>query len=147
MVDEQVVTSQEELKQIEADIQKARDSIVSKETSALIAKAKEEAKKEAEKEFLTNSKIKELEDEKEKLRQEQVNKEREAATQLEALKKKVDELTSSKAPINFKDPFRPAGSQQNNNQGQSLNLTEEQINNIEFESGKAFFGDEFAQEK
>ena len=56
-----------ELEAINADIEKAKGALVSKGTEELIQKAKEEARKEAEKEFLVNQRIKEIETQKAEL--------------------------------------------------------------------------------
>lgn len=87
------------------EIDKANKKIISDEVAQLIAKEKEEARKLAEKEFLINQKLKEKEQEIESLKQAQKDKELKAAQELEALKRKVDELASTKQPMNIVNPF------------------------------------------
>ena len=130
--------SAEEKAQMEKEIAEAKEKLVSKETSEEIQKAKEEAKKEAEKEFATNQRIKELEEEKNKLAEDQKQKEKEAAEKLEALKKRLDEMATSQQPVNFENPF-----QNNNNQPNETIMTEEDVRTIEKDSARAFFGSDY----
>ena len=136
-----VELSEEEKSNLQKDIQSARSNIVSKETEGLIQNAKEEAKKEAEKEFATNAKIKELTEQNEKLKSEQVEKEKAAAEKFDALQSKVDELITSKAPVRTEDPFKPIEKAKN----EVDRMSPEQVNDIESASARAFFGEDYDQ--
>lgn len=124
---------------INKDIKSAKDSLVSKDTEAKIQAAKEEAKKEAEKEFQTNQKLQELEEQNKKLQEEKENKEKEAAEKISKIQSKVDELISSKAPVNKDDPF--SNGEGNDKKGIDQ-WTDEEVNKLEEEHAKAFFGEE-----
>lgn len=123
---------------INNDINSAKESLVSKDTEAKIKAAKEEARKEAEKEFMTNQEIQKLKEENARLQQEREAKETEAAEKISAIQSKVDELVGSKAPSNNEDPF----SNQNKDRKGIDNWTEEEVNNYEEKHAKAFFGEE-----
>ena len=134
--------SEEEIKQMEADIAKARADLVSPDTEQKIKQAKEEAKAEAEKEFLVNQKIKELEEEKTKLLEAQKSKEEETAKQLEGFKEKIDSLTSSQQPIRGDDPFKKQKNNDGDNpEGNVDKWTDDKVNDFERQSGSAFFGE------
>lgn len=139
MADEPILTPEEKAA-MQKDIDDAKKSLVSDDTAKAIEKAKSEAKAEAEKEFLVNQKIKELEEEKEKLKQEQITKEKESAKQLEELTKKVDDMTTSKAAINTQDPFK-AGNNTVDLKSQVEKLSDEQALEIENEASRDFWGD------
>jgi len=130
--------SAEEKAAIEKEIAEAQEKLVSKDTQNEIAKAKEEAKKEAEKEFTTNQKIKELEEEKKKAEEERIAKEKESAEKLDALKKRLDEMATSQQPVNLDNPFN-----ENNKGNKEVNMTDEDVKNIEVESARAFFGNDY----
>jgi multidrug efflux pump subunit AcrA (membrane-fusion protein) len=124
-----------ELAAINADIASAQSALVSKGTEELIQKAREEARKEAEKEFLVNQRIKEIETQKAELQKRLEDKEKASAEELDKLKTKVNELVSSRASIQVQDPFRNPV-----NTGQEL--SEEKITQIEVASARAFWGDD-----
>jgi len=125
-----------ELAEINADIEKAKSSLVSKGTEELIQKAKEEAKKEAEKEFAVNQRIKEIETQKAELQKKLEDKEKSSAEELEKLKSKVNELVSSRASIQVQDPFKKP-----ENQNTDF-MSDEKISQIEVASARAFWGDD-----
>lgn len=130
--------SEEELSQITNDIKKAREGLVSKEVEQKINQVKEEAKREVEKEFLMNDKIKQAEMEKAQLQAEMEKIQKQSAEELERLKSKVDELISSKAPVKTDDPFKKHTDIKN-----SIDfLSDEQVSDIEEASARAFWGDE-----
>jgi len=98
--------TQDEIDAIQAEIDKANEKMVSEDIQKRIAEERDAAKKEAEKEFLTNLRIKELEKEKEELKKQQEQREREAAQQLELLKQKVNELAAARAVVKEDNPFK-----------------------------------------
>ena len=134
MVEEQTKVSEEELAKIKQDLQSANTNIVSAEVQKQIDDAKAQAKVEAEKEFATNQKIKELEEEKAKLKAEQEAKEKDAAEQLAKLTEKVNDLTSSKAPAKSDSPFESTNETPNS----GFKPTEEDADEIEKASMEVF---------
>ena len=131
----------EEKAAIQKDIDDANKTLVSDDTRVAIEKAKVEAKAEAAKEFEVNAKIKELEAEKEKLKQDQIIKEKEAAEKLVELTNKVNEMTTSRAAINTQDPFK-SNTTPSDMKSRVENLTEEDAKDIENEASRQFWGDE-----
>lgn len=124
--------SQEELSALKKDIESAKSVLSSKEAEDKLQKAKEEGRLEAEKELrlqqaLETEKSKAIELEK-KLK----DKELESAKQLEALQKRVDDIVSSKGVI--------SNSSVNTGGHPVDKLTEEQVNRVEENSARAFFG-------
>jgi hypothetical protein len=127
----------EEEKKILEEIQKAKASLVSKETEDKIAKAKQEERARVEQEIKEKqereSKEKELADLKAKLEQQ----ERASADRLEALQKKVDELITSRAPIRQEDPFK---NETRSKPGLDIdNMSEEELEKLEEELKRQFF--------
>lgn len=118
------------IEDLHKEIDAANKKLVSDEVSTLIAKEREAARKEAEKEFLVNQKLKEKEQELENFKKAQLEKERQASEQLEMLRRKVDELASSKAPINVQNPFN-SPSQPKDTKPAVLNMTEEELEVVE----------------
>ena len=100
--------SEEDIKKLSDDIDNAKSTLVSKETQSAIEKAKADAKAEAEKEFTTNQKIKELEEQKQQLEASVKAKEESAAQELEKLKQAVNEMKASKAVVQQDNPFQNA---------------------------------------
>jgi hypothetical protein len=131
--------AQEEIDKLTKEIEEANKKIVSSEVAETIRKEKEVAKKEAEVEFAKNQKIKELEEQLKKEKEQKELFEKSAAAQLEALKTKLDSLISAKAVANTENPFK----KENDVKPQfSLDkLTEEQVNDIEYNSFIAFMED------
>jgi len=126
----------EELDALNREIEEANKTLVSEDVAKVIKLEKEAAKKEAEKEFLVNQRVKDLEAEKDALVKAKEQSEKEAAEKLEALTKKVNSLVSSQAPVKNENPFnepQPA-------QAPSDNLTKEQMDNIEEASMVEMFG-------
>lgn len=128
--------TEEELNEIEQDISKAREKLVSKETQSEIEKAKEQAKQEAQKEMENKQELERLSKEKEELQEKLKQKEQASSEELEKLKKKIDDLTESKATISEQNPFKEGGRNPDN-------MSDEEIKEIEHRSGIAFFGEEF----
>jgi len=125
-----------ELEELNREIEAANKKLVSDEMSKTIAAEREAAKLEAQKEFMVNQKIKDLEAEKEKIQKEKEDAERKSAEQLNVLKTKVDSLISTKAVVSTENPFRnePVESQK-----VSVDrLTDEQVDDIERNSFEAF---------
>lgn len=130
---EQDVLNNEDLDKLEKDMDNARNTLVSKETEDKIAQAKEEAKKEAEKEFLVNQRIKELEEEKVKLAEDKAKKEEEVAKQLEEMKEKLNAAITSRAVPTANNPFNDKPSSSNIDK-----LSDDEVNQIEQASYLAF---------
>jgi transketolase len=137
------VVTKEELAQLNKDTEQALNKLGDKLQQDTIAKAKVEAKAEAKQEFEIASKLAE---------QERVNKELQAkleatqkatSEQLAALQKKVDESIGSRAVINPKNPF--VHEQQKDTSANHVidSLSEDQINEVEEASARAFFGEEY----
>jgi uncharacterized protein YhaN len=133
------VLTEEEKNQINRDIDDARSKIVSRDVDAKIQQAKEEARREAEKELGMKQKLDELEKAKKELESKMETKEKEYAESFGKLKTKVDELVSSKAPIQMENPFSApqAGAQAIDR------MTDDQIEKIEDSSAREFFGPDY----
>jgi uncharacterized protein (DUF3084 family) len=128
--------SQADIDELNAEIEKLNKEIVSEDTAKLIAVEKEKAKKEAEKEFLVNQRIKEMEQEKEAMKKEREESERRSAEQLQALKTKIDSLSASRAVVKNDNPF--AEPSNNPPSPSQTNLTDEQVSDIERASFELF---------
>jgi hypothetical protein len=123
-----------DIEAINKDIEDAKNKLVSKDTEAKILQAKEEAKKEAAKEFEVNARIKELEEDKKKLQESIELKEKEAAEKIANLAQKVNNYVESKAVIN----------KQNSPLDKTIDLdkvSDEDIDKIEQESFNAFINE------
>jgi hypothetical protein len=96
----------EEIEKLNKEIEEAKKQMVSEDVEKKIMAEREAAKKEAEKEFLVNQKIKDLEREKLELQQKNEAVQRQTSQQLESLKAQVDRLMSSKAVITQDNPFK-----------------------------------------
>jgi len=134
---ESVLTDQE-LAAVNAEIEKAKQSLSSKEVTDAVLKVREEVKREAEENKLKQEveaeriRAKELED---KLK----TKEIEAAQKLAEIQKRVDELISSKAVVSGSNPII---SQIN---GHPIDrLSDDQINNIEKRAAREYFGERYS---
>lgn len=97
-----------DLDALRKEIDQASNSIVSEDVRKLIEAEREEARKQAMKEAENSQYLKEKEAEIAQLKKEQEEKERKSAEQLDALKKKIDELASSKQVVNNDNPFKSA---------------------------------------
>jgi hypothetical protein len=128
--------TKEDLEQLKADIEKAQGTI----GSEAIQKAKEEARKEAEKEMAVQKKLEEQE-RKLKEAQEVIEKQKaDAQKQLEMLQKRVDEMAASKAVVPSDDPFKNGSS---STQAKSVDQwPEDRVAQFEEESKRVFFGDD-----
>lgn len=133
--------SEDEVKAIQEDINKAKSSLVSKETDDQIAKAKEQARLEAEKEFTTNQKIQELKAENERIQSEKLEKEKEFADKFSQMNEKINEMIGSKQPVVPENPFK--GNQSTGpNQVNVESLSDDAVNAIEEKSAELFFGED-----
>lgn len=131
--------SKEEIKAIEDGISNAEKTLVSEETQSVIAKAKEEAKQEALKEVEVQKELEKRDKELQELKQKMQEQEKAASEQLQNLKKSVDDMKGSQAIVNADDPFTKQSSQ-----GSSVdNWSEEKINDVEQDSARAFFGNDY----
>lgn len=125
--------TEDEIAAIEAELNKVSKQVVSEDIQKRLEEERKKAREEAEKEFATNQRIKELEAEKEALRKQQEDKEREAARQLEELKQKVNSLVAARAVAQDNNPFKqtPETPKQND-------FSDEMIDEIEKASFDAF---------
>jgi len=139
MTDKNDEISEEEQKAIEADIAKARSSLVSKEMEERLERVKQEATAQATKEAEIKHQLEESQRKQKELEEQMRNKEAEYAKSFDALKSKVDEMTSSKAPVNIQDPFKQPTNGTNPNDVDSWD--DEKVDQVEEESARAFFGD------
>jgi len=98
--------TQDEIDAINREIEEANKKLISEDVSELIKKEKELAKKEAEKEFLVNQKVKDLEAQLLKEQEAKKDAERQTAAQLQALMEKVNALTAAKAVVQNDNPFK-----------------------------------------
>jgi len=112
------------------DIDALNKKLVSEDVAQLLSQERAKAKAEAEKEFLVNAKLKEKDQELENLKKAQLEKERSAAEQLDALRKKVDELASSKQPVNMHNPFNSLPSQKDDKPS-VLKMKEDELEVVE----------------
>lgn len=127
----------DELEELNREIEEASKSLVSEDVAKVIKLEKEAAKKEAEKEFLTNQRVKELEAEKLALQKEKEQAEKEAAAKLDALTQRVNGLISSRAPVQAESPFNaPALAEESTSID---NISDEQAKEIELASMEAFW--------
>ncbi len=118
--------------ELHKEIDAANKKLVSEEVSQIIAREKEAARKEAEKEFLVNQKLKDKEQEIEAMKKAQLEKERQASEQLEMLKRRLDELASTKQPVAIQNPFAGQPSSQHATQSHSiLDLPESSLDEVE----------------
>ena len=140
MSEEKPTFTKEELEQIDKDLTTAREKLVSKETQSEIDKARGQAKEEAKKEFELQRKLEDLEREKKELEARVQKSEEASSAELDKFKQRLDELTESKATIAEQNPFKQ------NQHKSPENMTDEDISEIERESGIAFFGEEFARD-
>ena len=124
------------IEDLHKEIDAANKKIVSEDVSKLLEQERAKAKAEAEKEFHINQKLKEKEAELEALKKAQLEREKEAATQLEMLRRKVDELASSKQPISIQNPFNTSQSQKDDKPS-ILKMKEEELEAVERASFEA----------
>ena len=92
------VPSGDELDAVKGDAKKVLQTGVSR--------AKEEARKEAEKEFATNQEIKNMQAQMEKQKEEKEELERKSAKQLEELTEKLNKAITSRAGSTSENPFK-----------------------------------------
>jgi len=122
--------------ELHKEIEAANKKIVSEDVAQLLAKEREEARKEAQKEFAVNQQIKDKEAELENMKKAQKEKDLENARQLEALKRKVDELAASKQPVQVQNPFG-SPSQSKDAIPSVLSMKEEDLDEMEKASFEA----------
>lgn len=139
--DESVIITDDEKKAIDKDIAEAKAALVSKDTQDQIAKAKNEAKAEAEKEFQLKKQLEDAEKAKQELQAKIAAQEKETAERLSKLQSKVDELVTSKASINVVDPFKNQPKEALKQQVDGW--SEEQVEEFQEASAREFFGDAY----
>jgi TolA-binding protein len=134
--------TKEDVEQIEKDIQDAKSSLVSKEVDMKLEEMKTKAKEEALAEIEMQNKLREQEEQNRKLQEQLEAKEKEAAEKLNSLQQKVDEMVGSKAAFQPVDPFKNEPHQSTEGVPDVKRMSDEQVDDIEMESARAFFGDE-----
>lgn len=128
--------SKEDLDALEKAISEANSTLVSQDVQEQIRVAKEQAKKEAEVEFLKDQKVKELEEQLKKEAESKIQMQKEAAEKLEALKARVDQMSASRAVAPVTTPFDKAPDTPNT----QLDMSAEDIAQIERDSFIALRG-------
>ena len=104
-----------------------------------------EAKKEAEKEFVTNQEIQKLKEEKEALQKAREEAEKQAAEKLAQLTSKVDDLTSSRGHIETQNPL--SGSNSASTVGEAIDkMRDEEVDDIEAKSAEMFLSERIRRE-
>lgn len=142
MSEDKTTLTEEERAQIQKDMEDARKTLVSEDVESKIRQAKEEAKKEVEKELQMKAELEKAKAEAEELRKKNEEAQKQAATQLDALKKRVDEMTASRAPTSVVDPFgNPSRLTDGSHPIDSLNDAE--IDKLEERSAREFFGEDY----
>ena len=127
--------SQDDLNALEKAINEANDSLVSKDVQEQVKVAREQAKMEAQKEFETNQKIKELEAQLKAKEDEKVELQKQTVEQLQALKTKVDDMTASKAIAPTQTPFDKAPEEPEKDK---LDMNADEMAQFETDSYRAF---------
>jgi len=130
--------TKEELEDINKDIATAKESLISKETEMKIEEMKKQAKNEAKQELEAQQKFEQQEKENQELKKQLEAREKEAATKLESLQKKVDEMIGSKAAMQPIDPFKAPPPETEKVDSWS----DDKIEQVEEASARAFFGDD-----
>jgi DNA repair exonuclease SbcCD ATPase subunit len=129
--------TEEQKAKLEKDTQEALQSLANKSKESELDKARSEAREEAKKEFELQQKLKQQEELLAKAIAEQEALKKAQAEQLEAIQKKLeDSLAQKKAPVVTDSPF----SKPTNDQFLK-SLSKDQIDRIEEESARAFYGD------
>lgn len=129
----------EEIEKLNREIEETKRKVVSEDINQKITAERDAAKKEAEKEFLVNQRVKDLEREKEELQKKNEESQRNAAAQLEALKAQVDKLMTSKVVAVGDNPFKKP--EENSTKETGLNvdgMDDEELRIIEEASFQAF---------
>ena len=138
---DEIVLSKEDLDAISKDIEEAQNKI--KETAkaevSAIDRAKEEARKEVEKEFELKKQAEELARKNEELQKQLEETNKMTSEKLDQFKAKIDDLTASKAVVTNRDPFQEEVAVPH----QVDKWSDEKINQLEEESARKFFGDDY----
>jgi DNA-binding helix-hairpin-helix protein with protein kinase domain len=136
------VLTPEEIAQMQKDIEEAKSKLVSKDTEAVIQRAKEEAMKELEAKQRVEAERKAQEDKDKliaELKAKVESQEKEAASKFEMLQKKLDEMASSKAVIPPQDPF----TNQTKPQNDIDKWSDAKVNELEEKMAREFFGADY----
>lgn len=130
--------SEEDYKKLNEDIEKTKNELTSEETKKKVEQAKEEERKKAQEEFEWKQKLAEQEKQNEELKKKLEETEKKSTQQLDALKKKVDDVIGTKMPPSQQqDPFASGPSKD------VASMSDEQVDEIEESSAKAFFGGDY----
>lgn len=128
-----------QLEKIDEELNKARRELVSTETQSAIDKAREEARAQALQEAEVKKQLEEKEKEIAAMKKRIEDQEKNSAEKLQMFQKSIDEMKESQAIVNVKDPFKEGGKSTLDPE----KMSDEEINRIEMNSGRQFFGPEF----
>ena len=141
---ESITFSQDEINNMQKDIDSAKSNLISDETKKEISRAKEEARVEAQKEMLINQEIKEKESTINDLKAKQIEQEKSFADKFKGMEDKLNEMTASRAPATNTNPFTSnTNALPKDSEDAVTRMSDQDINEIEKESGQAFLGEEF----
>lgn len=128
--------SKEELEALQKDIEKAATSLSAKERDEVQKSAREEGKKEAEKEFQLQKQLEEAEKKRQELEQKLEKTQQSAAEELKKIQERVDEMAASKQVVpQPEDPFKKSD--------EVDKWSDDKIREIEEKSAVAFFGADY----
>jgi hypothetical protein len=127
---------QDDMDSLSKDIEQASAMLVAKERDAVADKAREEGRKEAEREFQLNQQLEEQAKKMKELEEQLAKTRGTAEEQLSAIKTKVDEMASSKAVLSKAPPMSGVSADVER-------LNDKQLDMIEVRSAKAFFGPDY----
>jgi len=141
---DKITYTKEEIEKMQSDITAAKSNLISEATKKEIELAKSEARKEAEKEMITNQKIKEQETLIEDLKKAKTDSEKEFSDKFKSMEDKLNDMTASRAPASNTNPFASGQPTLPKDSAEAIaHMTDERVNEIEKESGEAFLGEEF----
>jgi len=132
-----ITLSEDEVKQLNADIEKAKTEIGVMSKEQLDA-AKTEGKTEAEKEAQLNQKLADMEKAKTELENKLVEQEKKATEQIEKVQENLNKLVESKQVV-AKNPFETEVALS----AKVDKLTNDELTNIEEKSARDFFGADY----
>jgi small-conductance mechanosensitive channel len=128
--------SKEEKEQLEKDIQEVKQSLSSKDKEEAVKAAKEEGRKEAEKDAQLKETLSSYEKSQKELEQKLKQQQEDGMKQLEELKGKLNEMAESKAHVEPKNPFVDEST---DSQARVDSMSDDDLDAIEEASKQAFF--------
>ena len=131
--------TEEEKKQVDADIDNAKKELVSKDVEDKIEQVKQETKEQVTKELETKQRMDELQKQNETLQKQLEDKEKGFAESFDKLKTKVDDMVTSKAEVKVEDPFKEPDTAAK----EIDKMSDEELDKIEERSGREFLGDAY----